>query len=104
MKKNKASLLVTSKRPPIIDVDPEAQAVYIYFKDPRTKVAKTMNRCNRGMIINIDLDAQGEVIGAESIGAGGISIEKIFEFANVDASSINFSKARIRPTQVFDHV
>ncbi len=57
---------------PRITIDPEVDAVYVYFK--RSKVARTVPRESRKMILNVDLDGNGDVVGIEAIGAGQLEI------------------------------
>ena len=98
-----SKLVIHSKQAPVVEIDPEAGATYVYFQNPRKKVATTVNRCHRGMIINVDLDSNNEVIGIESIGAKEISISKLLECAKINAPRIDFSQTRFRATPDLAH-
>lgn len=98
MKSETQMLTVQSKMAPVIVVDNQANAVYIYFN--RGKVAKTIARSTRGSILNIDLDAHGEVVGIEAVGASEIQLDKIMERAHVRAPQIDWSHARWRSTDL----
>ena len=48
----------------------------------------------------VDLDERGEVVGIESVGCREITIHGILERADVQAPSIDFSRAKIVPTEL----
>ncbi len=88
--------VVHSKSAPVITIDSEVDAVYVYFK--QCKVARTIERSSENMILNIDLDSRGEVVGIEAIGAGEIEIKKLLQMARVQAPQIDWSHARLSST------
>lgn len=90
-------LMVRSERPPLIELDPECGAVYVRFKT--TRVSRTVERTSDGMIITVDLDRSGEVIGVEAICFDEFTIANLLQRAKVDTEGIDFSRARIRSTQ-----
>ena len=94
MKSEIQYMVVHSKADPVITVDSEVGAVYIYFK--RCKVARTIERPSRNMILNVDLDSHDEVVGIEAIGAGEIEVRKLLQLARVKAPQIDWSNARVR--------
>jgi len=87
---------VKSRTPPVIELDSEAQAIYVRFG--RAKVAKTIGRQSHGMICAVDLDGAGNVVGIEAVGNAGMRLDKLFEVTNVSSRNIDLSKATIRPT------
>ena len=92
------TFIVRGSQPLTVEVDTEAQAFYVRFK--RAKVARTVPRETRGMHLAIDLDANDEVIGIESVGCGQMTIAKILQQASVQAPNINFAKSRIVATEL----
>ncbi len=85
---------VRSREAPVISIDSEVGAVYIYFK--RCKVARTIERPSKSMILNVDLDSQGEVVGIEAIGMNEIEVKKLLQLAHVETPQIDWSHARLR--------
>ncbi len=94
--KEQHRLFVKSPRPPIIEIDTEFRAVYVRFRD--RKVAKTFERCSDDMIVTIDVDKSGEVVGIEGVGFGEFTLSSLLKAANVRAENIDFSKAKFRAT------
>ena len=92
MKPEKQMFLVKSKTAPWVTVDAEVDAVYMYFR--KGKVARTVSRPSEKMILNVDLDSRGEVMGIEAIGAGQVEIAKLLEAAHVRAPSVDWSRLR----------
>lgn len=87
---------VDSPTPPVIEFDHSARSVYVRFL--RRAVKKTVERYGEGLIVTVDLDRNGEVIGVEGIGVDNFSIWGLLKKANVQAENIDFSKARMRAT------
>ena len=98
MKTERHTLMVTSTAPPTVEVDREAEAVYVRFR--RASVAKTVTRPCESMNIAIDLDAKGEVIGIEAVGLTEFSIHSILEKARVQAPKTDFSRAQYIPADL----
>jgi uncharacterized protein YuzE len=96
MRSLRRQLTVTSANPPTIEFDPAARAVYVRFL--RRAVKRTLERSGSGMIVTVDLDQKGEVVGVESIGFDTFSISQVLKAANVRAQNIDFSKAQMRAT------
>ena len=61
--KNVNVIQVVSKKAPIITIDPFTRAVYVRFSS--NKVAETIDDSDGGAIVNIDIDAKGDVVGVE---------------------------------------
>lgn len=73
MKETKV-IQVRSQKVPVITFDSETKAVYIKFSD--NKVAKTIDDSEGNVIVTIDVDAKGNVIGVELIGIKVFTITK----------------------------
>ena len=96
MKTRHAVLLIESPTPPTVEVDWEALAVYVRFR--RSKVAKTIARPSSRGVITVDLDRTGRVVGVEAIGETRIEIGRILKQAAVEAPNVDFSRVRyMRP-------
>jgi uncharacterized protein YuzE len=87
-------LLVESPKPPVIELDVECGAIYVRFRD--RKVAKTFERSSDTMIVTIDVDRSGEVVGIEGLGFNEFTLSGLLKAANVGADNVDFSKARFR--------
>jgi uncharacterized protein YuzE len=92
MKTESHALMVKSAGPPTVEVDPQAQAVYVRFK--KATIAKTVTRPCETMNIAIDLDASGSVIGIEIIGMTEFTIGSILKKADVTAPNVDLSRTR----------
>ena len=97
MKNEVQKFVVKSARPPVVEFDPEAMAVYVRYK--AGKVARTLERPSRTMHLAIDLDAKGEVLGIEGIGMQELVIEQLLEAARVETPHVDYSAARFIPTR-----
>jgi len=95
--KNKLDvMLVESATPPTVEVDWEALAVYVRFR--RSKVARTIERPCAHCLITVDIDRWGNVVGIETVGETQIEIGRILERAAVRAPNVDFSRVRyMRP-------
>ena len=92
--KNVNVIQVVSKKAPIITIDPFTRAVYVRFS--AKKVAKTINDCDGGVIVNFDVDARGDVVGVELIGVEKVSIAKMGKILSKRISNLpDLSKAEI---------
>ena len=95
MKDEQHIFMVRSTSVPSVEIDFEARAVYVRFS--KRKVVKTAPRHTAsGMIVAVDLDSQGEVVGIEGVGFSEFNLSKIVESAKVDASAVDLSRATIR--------
>ena len=94
-------LFVNSSKPPIIEVDTQAGAIYVRFSDKA--VAKTFERCDQGPVITVDVDRNGEVVGIEGLCFEEFTLSGILRKANVRAENIDMGKARFRPTSSSPH-
>jgi uncharacterized protein YuzE len=50
------------------------------------------------MIVTIDVDRSGEVVGIEGVGFSEFTLSGLLKAANVRAENIDFSKAKFRAT------
>ena len=96
MKKEAQKFIVKTSRPPVVEFDAEAMAVYVRFRSG--KVARTVERESHSMHLAIDLDARGEVLGIEGIGMTELVIEHLLQAARVETPHIDYSAARFMPT------
>ena len=88
-------LQVKGSRPPVVEIDSGAQAVYVRFKQAR--VARTIDRGSASIHIAIDLDSNNEVIGIEMIGMSQFNIEFVVKKARVTVSAQALAKVRYIP-------
>ena len=86
---------IKSTRPPVVEIDSSAQAVYVRFK--KSKVARTVDTGATLMHIAIDLDANDEVIGVECVGVTQFNIEFVLKKAKVEAPRSVIAKTRYIP-------
>ena len=96
-RKETREFVVRSKNPPSVEFDFEAGAYYIRFRD--TVVARTIEQPCESMILNIDLDADEEVIGIEAIGATEFRMRAVIESAGVTVPDLDYGSARLIPAQ-----
>lgn len=89
-------LRVHSPRPPVIEFDPQCGGIYVRFRS--SKVAKTFERTSDTMIVTIDVDRSGEVVGIEGIGFSEFTLAGLLNAANVRAENVDFTKAKFRGT------
>lgn len=89
---------VSTKTPPVIEIDPSCSAVYVRFKQS-AKVAKTQSLTPRkaSVLCTVDFDAKGEVIGIELVGVKEFSIQTIVESLPKGARHVDFQRARFVP-------
>jgi|SRR5579862_8131054 len=92
MKTELHHFVVKSSAPPTVEVDAEAESVYVRFK--KGHVARTVTQPCENMHIAIDLNAHNEVLGIEAVGLTTFSIHLILQKASVKAPSLDFSRAK----------
>ena len=87
-------IVINSKAPPTVEVDTEAMAVYVRFK--QAKIARTESRPVESGSIAIDFDAAGEVVGLEAIGMTefDFNVKAILKIASIEAPHADLEKAR----------
>lgn len=89
-------MIVSSAKPPLIEFDGESGGAYVRFS--KKPVAQTVERSTEGLIVTIDLDKSGEVVGVEGVGFDKFSISALLKAANVRAEHVDFAKAQLRST------
>jgi uncharacterized protein YuzE len=89
-------LLIQSSKAPTVEFDPEATAAYIRFSN--AKFYKTLERSADDLIITVDVDKSGSVIGVEVIGFREIVLHKILALAQIKAPNVDFSRTTFRTT------
>src|SRR6266536_1505054 len=85
-------ITVHSSNPPTIECEASESAWYIRFKSAR--VAKTLHQDKPGVVVTIDLDSKGDVVGVELLGVREFSIQLLMRIAKIDAPKIDFTRAR----------
>ena len=85
-------IIVKSSTPPIVEFDGAVRAWYVRFS--KRKVAKTLSEDKPGVVVAIDLDDRGEVVGVELLGVKEFTIGMLQKFANVQAPNIDFALTR----------
>lgn len=92
----KHTLVVTSDKAPSVEFDPSCGAVYVRFTS--NPVHKTLERESDDVVITVDMDKDGEVIGIEGIGFDEFSLHQLLQSAGVTADRIDFAKVKFRGT------
>ncbi len=77
-------IVVRSKSSPTVEIDTEASAAYVRFK--QAKVARTLRHGAKWPIITLDLDARGEVIGVEFVGVKRFNLGYLLKCVPMKAS------------------
>jgi uncharacterized protein YuzE len=98
MKTEQHRFIVKSASPPAIEVDSQARAVYVRFK--RAHVTKTVPQESENMVVAVDLDSKGEVIGVEAVGLQQFTLHSILKMASVKVPDMDFSRAQYTPTEI----
>lgn len=94
MKAESHHFIVHNVAAPIVEIDTEFDAVYVRFK--RAKVVRTVAQPSKTMHVALDLDAKGEVIGIEAVGADEFSIQTMLKLAKVEVPRLDLSKVHYR--------
>ena len=74
-------------------------AVYVRFS--KKAVFNTLERAADAMIVTVDVDKAGGVVGVEAIGFDEFSISGILRMAKVRADNVDFGRVRFRGTPRF---
>jgi len=93
----KNRIIIKNAPAPTLEIDPEAEAVYIRFS--RAKVARTIaeDTPRRGAVVTTDLDAKNNLVGVEIVGVKEFSIKAIRHALPEDYQKIDFERARFVP-------
>ncbi|MGD0745607.1 MAG: DUF2283 domain-containing protein [Verrucomicrobiota bacterium] len=97
MKTEQHRFIVKGTNPPVIEVDSQARAVYVRFK--RAAVAKTIPQESEHMLVAVDLDSRGEVVGIEAVGLQCFTLHALLKMASVKVPNMDFSRAQYTPTE-----
>lgn len=83
---------VTTSTPPVVQLTGEGSAAYVYFQRG-VPVAKTVTK-STWPVINIDLAADGSVVGIEAVGIPEFTLNFIAERAGVQVPAEVARRAR----------
>lgn len=97
MARERHAFTIRNPKPPKVEWDLDADAVYVRFSNQ--PVARTIDQNSKKMIVTVDLDAKDQVVGIEGIGMTRFSFTRILEAANVKAPKVDFSAAEIALTK-----
>jgi uncharacterized protein YuzE len=73
---------VESDSLPVVELDTEAQAAYVRFRDGQ--VARTKRVDTETVVVTIDLDADGHILGLELIGVKDFTIQSLLQKAHLE--------------------
>ncbi len=93
--KHQNRIIVKSSTPPVVEFDGATRAWYVRFS--KRKIARTSSEDKPGVVVAIDFDDRGEVVGVELIGVREFTIGMLQKFANVQAPKIDFALTRYAP-------
>lgn len=82
---------VNGAAPPVVELDPAADAIYVRFS--RRAVARTVDQQAARMVVTVDLDARGEVVGIEAIGSTRFTLRGLLDAAGVRAPKVDLGEA-----------
>jgi len=99
MNRIKHVLRIASEKPPVVEFDSSSGAIYVRFS--KKPVLKTLERDADALIVTVDVDKAGGVVGIEAIGFDEFSLSGILRMAKVRADNVDFAKARFRGTPKF---
>lgn len=88
----KNAIVVVSKSAPTVEIDTEALAAYVRFS--RASVARTESKDRRGVVVAIDYDKSGSVIGVELVGVREFGVHRLLTTAGVEAPNANLDRSR----------
>ena len=95
MKKISGVIHVQAKMAPVVELDSEAHAAYIRLS--RNRVAHTELIDDRGCIVTIDLDRNGNAVGVELVGVNQFNIGSLLKKANVALAKKDIQRANYVP-------
>jgi uncharacterized protein YuzE len=73
---------VESDSLPVVELDTEAQAAYVRFREG--KVARTKRVETETVVVTLDLDADGNILGLELIGVKDFTISSLLQKAHLE--------------------
>jgi uncharacterized protein YuzE len=84
--------VVASSRPPVVEIDTEATAVYVRFG--RGKVARTEPFGATDSLVMVDYDRQDRILGIELIGQKEYGITHLLRNVPVQVDAATLGRAR----------
>ncbi len=79
--KHRTLINISTKRPPVVELDSSAHAAYVRFSKKRVAATKIVSEDKH--IVTIDLDTKGEVVGVELVGVEEFSITGLLKLAGI---------------------
>ena len=73
---------VESESLPVVELDTEAQAAYVRFRDGQ--VARTKRVETETVVVTIDLDANDHILGLELIGVKDFTVQSLLQKAHLE--------------------
>lgn len=80
MSKQTHKFFITSKKPPVLEIDREAGAIYVRFST--SPVAQSLRQGSGMPVIVVDLDKDGNAVGLEAVGVDSVSVAQIQKLAD----------------------
>lgn len=77
-------LVVASRSRPVMEIDSQANAAYVRFG--KEKVARTVDRSFDKLIVTVDLNSKGGVVGVEILNFDQLKVEVVLKKAHVEVS------------------
>ena len=90
---HKSLYTVWSQKPAKVEIDEVAGAAYIRFNSG--KVARTEVKDDNGVLVTMDYDAAGNILGAELVGITGFGLQSF----SAPASGRNKTNVQSSPTK-----
>ncbi len=72
---------VSTSTAPVVKLTGEGSSVYVYFQ-PGVKIARTVNK-STWPVVNIDLAADGSVVGVEAVGLPEFTLQYVLDQAGL---------------------
>ncbi len=93
--KHHARIIVNSSSPPVVEFDGSVRGWYVRFS--KRRIARTLSEDKSGVVVTIDLDDRGEIVGVELIGVKEFTLGMLQKFANIETPNIDFGRTRFMP-------
>lgn len=90
--KHHARIIVKSSSPPVVEFDGSVRAWYVRFS--KRRIARTLSEDKPGVVVTIDLDDRGEIVGVELIGVKEFTLGMLQKFAHIETPNIDFGRTR----------